>query len=170
MPTEHTTSPSTSLTVSQILAIGQFATQYHSSAYLSKGPSLSTLNNVSQAGTILFFLTLYASKGAAIALMSRFASGRHILAVYLTFGFTILLGIISVLLLNIDCGWTDFFWHIERDPGSCPSQYLRWQVTTAFDIITEICILLVPIASIWRLQMRTTRKLNVLSRFWIRCP
>lgn len=49
-------------------------------------------------------------------------------------------------------------------------QYTRWQITTAFDLASEILVSLVPIDMIWSLQMPTKKKLAVLVRLWIRLP
>ena len=82
---------------------------------------------VSRAGVVLFFLTLYCSKGAAIALTYRFAPlRRHKITVFAAFGFTLLLGLVSVLVLNVSCGLTGaLYWHIARDSSHCQNQVRR---------------------------------------------
>lgn len=49
-------------------------------------------------------------------------------------------------------------------------QYTRWQVVVAFDVITEILILVVPIDLIWCLQMPSSRKVGIIVSFYIRIP
>lgn len=79
---------------------------------------------MNRAGVILFFLTLYTSKGAAIALHYRFASlRRHKLTVLISLGFVALLGFVSVLLLNISCDRTGvLYWHMSRTSTQCQNQ------------------------------------------------
>ncbi|MCJ1231161.1 hypothetical protein MMC12_007837 [Toensbergia leucococca] len=164
----------------QVLAVAQYATQYlalavglgRSSQYLETDSKLSTLNNASFAGVILFLLTLYASKCGAIALTSRFAQpGRHTMAVYCVFGLCIVLGLASVMEVTIGCGVTSaYYWDLSAKAGHCSSQYTRWKVATAFDVATEIIILVLPVPFIWILQMPTTKKIVVLLTFSIRLP
>jgi hypothetical protein len=47
---------------------------------------------------------------------------------------------------------------------------LRWQITTAFDVASEILILFLPTDMIWQLQMKKKTKFRVISRFWLRFP
>ena len=82
------------------------------------------VQQASHAGVILFFIALYCSKGSIIALTARFASpGRHILTNYVLLGFTALLGVATLLELNVNCGQNEtFFWHIEINPQRCPGE------------------------------------------------
>jgi hypothetical protein len=49
-------------------------------------------------------------------------------------------------------------------------QSSRWAVWTAFDILTELLLLILPLQMTWNLQMPTKRKLAVLSAFYLRIP
>lgn len=73
---------------------------------------------------ILFFLTLYTSKGAAVAFHYRFASSRRQkLTVAISGGVMVLLGLISVLMLNLSCDLTGtLYWHISRKSTQCQNQ------------------------------------------------
>lgn len=85
---------------------------------------LTHATQANRAGVILFFLTLYTSKAAGVALLYRFTLlRRHKLTIYISIAFLLLLGIVSILLLNIDCGLTGtLYWHISRHPSQCTSQ------------------------------------------------
>lgn len=49
-------------------------------------------------------------------------------------------------------------------------QDVRWQVVTAFDIITELILLALPVHLVWKLQMPLTKKAMIIVAFWIRLP
>ena len=82
---------------------------------------LTHATQANRAGVIHIFQTLYTSKAA---LLYRFTLlRRHKLTIYISIAFLLLLGIVSILLLNIDCGLTGtLYWHISRHPSQCTSQ------------------------------------------------
>jgi hypothetical protein len=109
------------------------------------------------------------------------------MSVFIALGFSLLFGLVSVLVLNVSCGLTGpLYWNISRDSSQCGDQvrnaissanivthivqYVRWQITTGLDIASEVVMLLLPIDMIWSLQMNTWTKFSVLSRFTIRIP
>ncbi|KAL8717324.1 MAG: hypothetical protein Q9225_005416 [Loekoesia sp. 1 TL-2023] len=125
------------------------------------------------AGLILWILALFSSKCAAIVFMSRFAQpGRHKKEILSLQVIVTLFGLASLLALVVDCRVvsTIFYWDSPSHQNYCPNSYQRWQVITAFDAITEILMLAVPIDLIWSLQMRSKRKVGIITAFYIRLP
>lgn len=49
-------------------------------------------------------------------------------------------------------------------------QLARWQVFTAFDVITEIVLLVLPLQLVWKLKMPLRKKAMVLTAFYLRTP
>ncbi|KAL8834897.1 MAG: hypothetical protein Q9170_003539 [Blastenia crenularia] len=186
------------LTEDQILAIGQYAAEYvairqglgRPVEVLLQSPHLLALNKANYAGLVLWILALFTSKCAAIVFMSRFAQpGRHkkeilsLLVIVAIFGFG------SLLTLIIDCRVVSkiFYWDFPSHLSYCPNpvsksfripytqqltqfKYPRWQAIAAFDSISEFLMLVVPIDLIWSLQMPSTRKLGIITAFYIRVP
>ncbi|KAI4162442.1 MAG: hypothetical protein LQ342_003857 [Letrouitia transgressa] len=124
--------------------------------------------------------------------MSRFASpGRHKKEITAVLAIVVALGLGSMLALMVDCRVVSsiYYWDFPGHESFCPSpvrtsrhhgligivadgseQYTRWQVVVAFDVITEILILVVPVDLIWCLQMPSSRKVGIIVSFYIRIP
>lgn len=50
-------------------------------------------------------------------------------------------------------------------PGHCVNENLFLVITAAFNIVSDFCILLLPLGKIWRLQMPVRRKVGVSAVF-----
>ncbi|KAL8730894.1 MAG: hypothetical protein Q9181_004510 [Wetmoreana brouardii] len=105
--------------------------------------------------------------------MSRFAQpGRHKKEIQALLVTVVFLGFGSLLTLLVDCRAANaiYYWDFPRHVDYCPKPYLRWQFIAAFDSITEVLMLAVPVDLIWSLQMPTKRKLGIITAFYIRTP
>ena len=49
-------------------------------------------------------------------------------------------------------------------------QFLRWQIITALDVITEACLFLLPVYLVIGRQMPLKQKLIVVTAFGLRLP
>ncbi|KAL8905158.1 MAG: hypothetical protein Q9207_002817 [Kuettlingeria erythrocarpa] len=111
--------------------MGQFAAEY---VAIGKGfgrtiedieinPDLLALNKANYAGLVLWILSLYASKCAAIVFMSRFAQpGRHKKEILAMLVIVAVLGFGSLLALTIDCSIVDsiYYWDFPAHRNHCP--------------------------------------------------
>lgn len=50
------------------------------------------------------------------------------------------------------------------------SQFVRWQVITAFDIIVEVALIVMSVGLVWNLQMAVKLKCKVIAAFALRLP
>lgn len=164
-----------------VVSIGQYAAVYVAIGqglgrpldFLRKSPHLLALNKANYGALVLWIVALFASKIAAIVFMSRFAQpGRHrkeILGVLITVA---ILGLGSLLVLTVECRVVSsiFYWDFPAHRQYCPHPYLRWQIIAAFDSISEFLMLAVPVDLIWSLQMPSSRKLGIITAFYIRVP
>lgn len=88
-------------------------------------------------GIVLFFVSLWSSKGAAIAFLSRFAArgfGRHWKAVYATLGLVGFWGITCVIAMTAQCGSssTNYYYDFAAYTGTCLDQvYIKWTENTS---------------------------------------
>ncbi|CZT22712.1 uncharacterized protein RCC_08417 [Ramularia collo-cygni] len=135
---------------------------------------LARLNQASVASIILFFIPLYLSKCAMLSFLGRITKTPSQILLYRTCNIVVaIFGVVSIVLVTAGCptkpqsGW---YWAFSNNASSCPSQDLRWQVVTAFDIITELVLLALPVHLVWNLQMPWTKKAMIIIAFWIRLP
>ena len=50
-------------------------------------------------------------------------------------------------------------------PGTCHDSHIELVVTAAFNAVNDLVILILPISSVWRLQMSTQRKIGISAVF-----
>ena len=80
-------------------------------------------------------------------------------------------GIGSAICVSAGCpAGSGFYFDIAGNSVSCPSEYNRWQVMTALDIVSEAVLLALPVHLVYPLQMPRARKIMVVSTFWTRLP
>ncbi|KAL8939076.1 MAG: hypothetical protein Q9216_003554 [Gyalolechia sp. 2 TL-2023] len=164
-----------------VLSLGQYAAEYVAIGngfgrpidVILNGANLLAINKANYAGLVLWILALFVSKCAAVVFMSRFAQpGRHRKEILFLLVMVIILGLSSLLALVIDCRVVSsiFYWDFPSHQQYCPHPYQRWQVVAAFDSISEFLMLAVPVDLIWSLQMPSSRKIGIITAFYIRVP
>lgn len=62
------------------------------------------------------------------------------------------------------CRPRDKYWNLLK-PGSCYSMVILMQATALFNVISDFFILLLPIPTIWKLQIDLKRKLLIFAVF-----
>ncbi|KAL2410375.1 hypothetical protein ABEF95_000490 [Exophiala dermatitidis] len=75
--------------------------------------------------------------------------------------------LLSIVALSADCHAATF---IRGDQGKCSRQFLRWQLITAFDVVTECVLVLLSIIIVWPVQMAFYMKSQVVLAFAFRLP
>ncbi|KAF1826103.1 uncharacterized protein K489DRAFT_350412 [Dissoconium aciculare CBS 342.82] len=138
----------------------------------STGEALTNLNDLSFASMIMFLVSLYTTKCATIAFLSRVTSSTEWTLLYHVFsGIIGFVGLSSVLLATVGCtASSGFYWNVYGNLHSCPAQGIRWQVITGLDVCTEVLILALPVHLVWNLHMRRTKKIMLTAAFCIRIP
>ncbi|QIW98179.1 hypothetical protein AMS68_003697 [Peltaster fructicola] len=133
---------------------------------------LPSLNSATIAGIITFTIALYLSKIAVLAFLARITKNKlHLNIYYACAGAFAVLCFISVLLVTVGCrSGSGLYWAFGDNTNTCPGQFGRWQAFTAFDVITEIILLVLPVQLIWSLQMPLSKKAMVLTAFYLRSP
>ncbi|KAF1939314.1 hypothetical protein EJ02DRAFT_352564, partial [Clathrospora elynae] len=78
---------------------------------------------------------------------------------------------VSIILLTANCSLNhEFSWNMDSVSSECPKKEMRWQVSTALDVTTEVFLLFLPVQLVWSLQMQVRNKLIVIFAFWLRLP
>lgn len=109
----------------------------------------------------------------------------HLVGLVAIVGVT-LWGILSIVALSVDCAASGY---IQGDEAKCSHQvcfcehgsrlselrpnviqFLRWQLITAFDAVTEGIILLIVITVVWPVHLALSRKFQVVLAFSFRLP
>ncbi|SMQ46407.1 unnamed protein product [Zymoseptoria tritici ST99CH_3D7] len=140
----------------------------------SSKTDLAKLNQATTAGIVLFFLALYLSKCAMLSFLVRITkTPSQILTYRICAGVVGLFGILSIVISTAGCPArpaSSYYWAFRENAGRCPSLDIRWQILTAFDVVTEIGLLALPIQLVWNLQMPRSKKAMITVAFWIRLP
>ncbi|ROW12262.1 hypothetical protein VMCG_00384 [Cytospora schulzeri] len=97
-----------------------------------------------------------------------FDTGRSYKAIKVYLVLNVLWGVAAIIGLAADCNASTILTtqHITQ----CPEQFLRWQIITAFDIITDVIACLLPLFLVWNLNMPFGLKFQVVAAFAFRAP
>lgn len=77
-------------------------------------------------------------------------------------------GVASVIAVSVDCRTSTFL--LGNGEAQCPSQELRWQVITGYDIATEILLVFTAVLIVAPVQLAFHLKLQVVTAFLLRLP
>ncbi|KIW69402.1 hypothetical protein PV04_05281 [Phialophora macrospora] len=126
---------------------------------------------------ILFILSAAAAKASTLCLMMRLfnLSGprtgqkRRQRAFYWV-GVAVMVGvalwaILAIVAVAVNCSVPGF---IRGDGASCSHQFLRWQLITAFDVVTEGLLILIVICVVWPVHLAFSMKCQVVLAFSFR--
>ncbi|WPG98161.1 Hypothetical protein R9X50_00094700 [Acrodontium crateriforme] len=139
---------------------------------LTQDIDMHRLNEATIPGVITFIIALYLSKCAMLSFLARITMAKSQIRVYhIGNGIVGVAGIISVLIAVVGCPTeSGYYWAFHANRNSCPSQSIRWQAITGFDIMTEIIVLVLPVHLVWGLQMPTSNKARLIAAFYLRLP
>jgi hypothetical protein len=132
------------------------------------------------AGQILFIAAACLAKCSTLYLMMRLFNlsgskannrGKSRLYHWICMGVLAIMvawGVGSIIGVSVDCSPDNI---IRRQSESqCPSQLLRWQIITAFDIATEAMLLIVAVMIVLPVQLSPYMKFQVVLAFLFRLP
>ncbi|KAL6705998.1 hypothetical protein ACN47E_006100 [Coniothyrium glycines] len=156
------------LTASSIVALCQFCLCY---AALKRGAGCSlhdfedakVLGRIVFVARLLFLVSLYLAKLSVLAILCRVFvrdQPRLKLLCSLTSGLIVSSAFGSIFASSVKCPTSALF-----SNKHCDGQIIRWQLATAFDIVTEIAMLLLLPCLLWQVQMRLYMKMHVVLAF-----
>ncbi|KAH7077530.1 hypothetical protein BKA63DRAFT_601625 [Paraphoma chrysanthemicola] len=147
---------------------------------LGKSTNLIDIAEVPSIGKAMFasqfflILSLAMAKSSVAALMLRLftrdisvTKKARILCIA-TLVMTIVWAIGSIIALTLQCSPPGF----GRGDAlrQCEDQLTRWRVIAAFDMLTELLLVILPVVFIWPIQMKRYIKLQVAVAFGFRIP
>ncbi|KAL2216363.1 hypothetical protein M432DRAFT_102365 [Thermoascus aurantiacus ATCC 26904] len=119
------------------------------------------------AADILFIVGHTAAKSSVAFLLRRLGrDSRYMRLCDGVLSIISLWGFASLIAIALKCG-LNHPWLLN---GQCKDVVLRWQLITAFDVVTEVALLFMYVHLIWGLHMRWTGKAIVLIAFGSRAP
>ena len=83
---------------------------------------------------------------------------------YIVGGFVVAWVICITFLFIFICVPVQKLWYPQL-PGRCIDQVGTWIANAASTILTDLAILIVPLPQVWKLKLRTSRKIAVLIAF-----
>ncbi|KIV81888.1 hypothetical protein PV11_04038 [Exophiala sideris] len=123
---------------------------------------LQEASRATSAGQILFILSLTCAKASTLYLMMRLfnlsgpkANNQTRSRIFYWVGIGVLAGmalwgLLSVVALSVDCSTGHL---IEGNASQCSRQFLRWQLITAFDVVTECILVLLSVFIVLPVQI-----------------
>ncbi|MCJ1396697.1 hypothetical protein MMC18_009589 [Xylographa bjoerkii] len=129
---------------------------------------LASIQKAQYAADILYIITLWLTKSSAALLFMRLTPiGHQVFAAKAVLAVSTVWAVVSIFMIAMRCQlstpWTDY-------DGQCTNLFLRWQIISAIDIITEIALFAVAIYIVQGLQMPLLRKATVVLAFSFRLP
>ncbi|KAK5454240.1 hypothetical protein LTS15_006240 [Exophiala xenobiotica] len=146
---------------------------------LLRQSELEKASRAAFAGEIMFIIALAAAKGSTLYLMLRLfnlsgpkATSQGRTRTFHWAGLAVLAamaiwGLLSVIAVSVDCPVSTF---IEGNSSQCSHQFLRWQLITAFDVLTECILILLSIVIVLPVQIAFVLKCQVVLAFAFRLP
>ncbi|KAK3705641.1 hypothetical protein LTR37_013249 [Vermiconidia calcicola] len=117
---------------------------------------------------ILWVLSLALSKASTASLLMRLGvTKQHKMAFGAMLAFVALWSVASVFALALQCDLSQP-WRLAGT--QCPGTTLRWEITSAFDILFEVAVPFAAAALVWPLEAAIATKLNVTLAFCFRLP
>ncbi|KIW61144.1 hypothetical protein PV05_01302 [Exophiala xenobiotica] len=146
---------------------------------LLRQSELEKASRAAFAGELMFILALAAAKASTLYLMLRLfnlsgpkATSQGQSRTFYWVGLSVLAamgiwGLLSVIAVSVDCPVSTF---IQGNSSQCSHQFLRWQLITAFDVVTECILILLSIVIVLPVQIAFVLKCQVVLAFAFRLP
>lgn len=134
------------------------------------------------ASIVLYLLSATLTKVSTLYLMMRLFNlhgrksqtnhhDRHRLYLNTCFAILVIMlafGVASITAVSVRCITVTSV--LPPDESQCPSQYLRWQIITGFDVATEALLVLNTIMIVTPVQLALDLKFQVVCAFALRLP
>ncbi|PQE07542.1 integral membrane protein [Rutstroemia sp. NJR-2017a BBW] len=98
-----------------------------------------------------------------LLLMRIFSTRKFRIAASIVMGLCIAWAIMTILIGFLICHPLDYNWNLKPPGSHCGNQTVAYGSVGVVDIITDTCILILPIPMVWRLQMPKLNKILLLS-------
>ncbi|PGH00162.1 hypothetical protein AJ80_09215 [Polytolypa hystricis UAMH7299] len=130
--------------------------------------NLPVVQKTAFASDILYLFALYFTKCCIVTVFIRLTpKKRHNQGAFATLALSTIWLFIAILLISINCG-LKMPW--QEVANLCHDMFIRWQVITALDVITELLLFGLAVLLLAGLQMPLQQKGIVLSSFAFRLP
>jgi len=116
------------------------------------------------AFTLVYLWTLAALKLSQLCLYNRVFALQLRYWIYFGTALIIVWAIVFTFVFIFLCNPIQQQWSLERI-GHCLDQIAVLKALIATNIVTDVFIFILPIRSVWKLQMRVTEKIAVISCF-----
>nr|OQO17916.1 hypothetical protein B0A51_12471 [Rachicladosporium sp. CCFEE 5018] len=130
---------------------------------------IGTAGRATMAADMLLIIALALGKISVILFIQRLLS-RDLrtlnLACYALCGVYAVWGLASVITIGAMCNGPEYV--ADGLEARCGDQSARWGGIAAFDVLTELTLIVMPFVIVWPLQMSTKLKLQVTSAFSFR--
>lgn len=93
-----------------------------------------------------------------LLLMRIFSTKRFRVAASIVMGLCIAWSIMTILIAFLICRPLEYNWNMKPHGNHCGDQNLAYGSVGVVDIITDVCILILPIPMVWSLQMPKLNK------------
>ncbi|EGC47882.1 conserved hypothetical protein [Histoplasma capsulatum var. duboisii H88] len=146
-----------------LVSLGIRAYVQHSRHVVKKDDYVLLTAAATYAADILYIVTHCISKSSAALFYLWISPSRsHVFVAWGLVGVSVIWAVVSMILLSSVCGfprpWLDASSH-------CAAMFPRWQIITAFDIITEASLAAVSLFLVAGIQMPVIGKIVVVSAF-----
>ncbi|OQO08166.1 hypothetical protein B0A48_06960 [Cryoendolithus antarcticus] len=133
------------------------------------GAQIGTAGRATMAADMLLIIALALGKVSVILFIQRLLS-RDLrtlnLACYALCGVYAVWGLASIITIGAMCNGPEYV--ADGLEARCGDQSARWGGIAAFDVLTELTLIVMPFVIVWPLQMSTKLKLQVTSAFSFR--
>lgn len=116
--------------------------------------------------TLVYLWALTALKLSQLWFYLRAFSLQLKLWILIVGAIVIVVGLVFTFLFTFLCNPVSKQWTIARD-GYCMDQILVLKCIIMTNVVTDLMIVVLPVRTVWKLQMRTTEKIAVLGCFAI---
>lgn len=123
-----------------------------------------TTSQVTFAFTLIYLWTLAALKLSQLCFYYRAFGVQLKLWIYAAGAIVVMWAIIFSFVFIFLCDPVEQQWTIDRI-GHCMDQILVLKCIIMTNVLTDIMIIILPISTVWALQMRKTEKFAILSCF-----
>lgn len=114
----------------------------------------------------LYNLSLTLSKIAVVLQYMRVFVGRRLrIACWVAMGFIVTFGFWSVLSAIFNCVPIQYFWNFSFAGGHCISKKVLWFFNAAFNILTEMVLVALPMPMLKSLDLPKKQKIGLMCIF-----
>ncbi|KAK4159810.1 hypothetical protein QBC43DRAFT_271562 [Cladorrhinum sp. PSN259] len=118
--------------------------------------------------TLFYLWALVSLKLSQLCFYYRAFSVQLKFWIYISFGIIAVWGIVFTFLFTFLCTPIDLQWSLgDRTGGKCMDQITVLKSIIMSNVLTDVLIVILPMRTVWSLQMRTTEKLAVAGCFAI---